>query len=120
MTATQLLELVEERGIQIVVEGSELVAKPASRLTAELRLRIKELKPAILEVLRDERRRTSELVGEIDEETLAQMEGLVRALGAEVETPHGRGKLVYMTPHGVVVQVPSGLMYTLDPRKVTL
>ena len=110
MTILEVLEAVDRAGVRVTVEGNQLLATPAGKLPSHLREELKTRKLEVIDALYRDLK--------IEREMVEQMERLVRALGAEVETPVGRGRLLYITQHGAVVQIPSGLMYTLDPRKV--
>ncbi|MBA3726609.1 MAG: hypothetical protein H0W86_09180 [Armatimonadetes bacterium] len=117
MTAASLLNSLRKKGIEVQLDGRDLRVTSAEHICPGTLDQVKQLKSEIIAHIaagdgKSKRDRT------IDTEQLEAMESLLQALGAEVETPVGRGRLVYLTPHGAVVQVASGLMYTLDPRRV--
>jgi hypothetical protein len=116
MTAASLLTELKERGIKVLVQGQDLRLISSGRISDETVEQVKKLKPELLAHLSSRERPKAPFIAEPDQ--LVALEALLRALGAEVETPVGRGRLLYITQHGAVVQVANGLMYTLDPRKV--
>ena len=113
MTAIQLISNLEKQGIELLAAGNVLLVSPPGLLSIDQRELVRSFKQELLRVLKA---RPREPVSKID---LDATEMLIRALGAEVETPVGTGTLVYITQHGAVVQAANGFMYTLDPRKVT-
>ena len=128
MNASALLRSLEKQGVQINLEGSDLRLRSSEPISAFTLEQVRQSKPEIIETLRGRKspRNDESLFSQIplkgdearEPEVLAAMERLLKSLGTYVQTPFGLGRLVYFTPHGVVVQVNGGLMYTIDPRKV--
>src|SRR5688500_3423944 len=98
VSASCLVKAIEASGMSLSVEGTELVVKPAAKLSKTQYARLRELKPQVVDYLScryDPRTECSEVA----EEAVARLERLVRSLGAGVATPMGRGRLVFLTPH---------------------
>lgn len=101
-------------GVTVRVDGDKLSVSPRSALSHALADSITRSKLDLIDAL-------AGIPGPgrtIDEASVPASAKLVPRLGSIVSTPAGEGRLVYLTIHGAVIQVSSGLMYTLDPRKV--
>lgn len=62
MTPAEVCRLVFDAGLSIHADGAELVLKPAAKLTPELRARLVEHKPELLDFIRQADTLTTELL----------------------------------------------------------
>lgn len=115
MTASALLDVLDEIGVTLRIEEGDLVIAPRSAISPPLAEAIKKRKSEIFGILKGNKRASNEA----EPTDHHSMNGLVRSLGRRVQTPVGIGKLMYLTLNGAVVQVNSGLLYTLNPLEVS-
>jgi hypothetical protein len=114
LIAAALLQVLEEIGVTVRVDGYELCISPRAALSPALADSIRRRKRDLIDALSGVP--TSDRM--IEAEFVPASAGLVPRLGSIVSTPAGPGRLIYLTIYGAIVQIASGLMYTVDPRRV--